>query len=159
MVILSFTLQSIHFNLPMNLFQIQTPLQSNKLTKMKFTNHRNYSTHITMMIFWMFTYIWSLKFYSVSTELFHKYGGENISVTNSISHFYIFIPIKVTMKLANINMGHAQGIGIILCFFPNCIIIYPTGTVYYCPGHPSNTISSGDLKFYIGFKKVTSEPL
>ena len=46
-----------------------------------------------------------------------------------------------------------------LCRFPNFSIIYPVGPVYYCPGQPSNTISSGALKFYIGFKKVTSEPL
>ena len=32
-------------------------------------------------------------------------------------------------------------------------------TVYYCPGHSSKSISSGDIKFYIGFKKVTYEPL
>ena len=63
------------------------------------------------------------------------------------------------MKISNVNTVHAQGIGIILCCFPNCLIIYPVGPVYYCPGHPSNTISSGALKFYIGFKKVTSEPL
>ena len=31
--------------------------------------------------------------------------------------------------------------------------------VYYCPGHPSNTISLGDLKFYVRFQNVTSEPL
>ena len=55
--------------------------------------------------------------------------------------------------------GHAQGIGIILCRFTNCSIIYPVGPVYYCPGQTSNTISSGALKFYIGFKKVTSETL
>ena len=71
----------------------------------------------------------------------------------------MFVPTKATAKLANGNMGLAQGIGIILCHFPNCSIIYPVGPVYYCPGHPSNTISSGALKFYIGFKKVTSEPL
>ena len=33
------------------------------------------------------------------------------------------------------------------------------GLVYYFPGHPSNTISSGVLKFYVGFQKVTPEPL
>ena len=33
------------------------------------------------------------------------------------------------------------------------------GPVYYCPGHPSNTISPGSLKFYVGFQKVTSETL
>ena len=32
-------------------------------------------------------------------------------------------------------------------------------TVYHCPGNPSNTISSGDPKFYPGFQKVTSEHL
>ena len=31
--------------------------------------------------------------------------------------------------------------------------------VYYFSGHPSNTISSGALKFYAGFQKVTSETI
>ena len=71
----------------------------------------------------------------------------------------MFVPTKDTVKLAYENTGHAQVIGIILCLFPNCLIIYPVGPVCYFPGHPSNTISSGALKFYIGFKKVKSEPL
>ena len=97
--------------------------------------------------------------YTVSTVFFHKDGGANVAVTNCMSHFSMFVPTKATVKLANGNMGHAQVIGIILCCFPNCLIIYPVGPVYYCPGQPSNTISSGVLKFYIGFKKVTYEPL
>ena len=49
-------------------------------------------------------------------------------------------------------MGNDQGIGIILCHFPNCFIIYPVGTFYCCPGQvPSN--------FKFGFQKVTSEPI
>ena len=71
----------------------------------------------------------------------------------------MFVLTKATLTLANGNTGHAQGIGIILCLFLNCSIIYPVTPVYYCPGHPSNTISSGALKFYVGFQKVTSEPL
>ena len=63
------------------------------------------------------------------------------------------------MKLTNGNTGHAQVIGVILCCFPNYYIIYPVGTVYYYPGHPSNTISSGYLNFYVGFQKVVSETL
>ena len=63
------------------------------------------------------------------------------------------------MKLDNGNTECAQVIGIILCHFTNCSIIYPVGPVYYCPGHPSNTISSGALKFYVIFQKVTYEPL
>ena len=74
-------------------------------------------------------------------------------------HLSMFVPTKATVKLANGNTGYTQGIGIILCCFPNYPIIYPVGPVYYCPGHPSNTISSGALKFYIGIKKVTYEPL
>ena len=67
-------------------------------------------------------------------------------------HTFIYLSQpSLFVKLANGNMGHAQKIGIILCCFPNCSIIYPVGPVYYCPGHPSNTISSGALKFYIGF--------
>ena len=76
-----------------------------------------------------------------------------------MSQFYIFVPIKATVKLDNWNKKHAQGIGIILCRFPKCSIIYPVGPVYYFTGHPSNTISSSALNFYIGFKKVTYEPL
>ena len=88
---------------------------------------------------------------------FHKDGGENFAVTNCMSQFSMFVPTKATVKLDNGNMGHAQEIGIISCCFPNCLIIYPIGPVYYCPGHPSNTISSDALQFNIGFKKVTSE--
>ena len=98
-------------------------------------------------------------FYTVSTVLFHKDGGANVAVTNCMSHFSMFVSNKATVKLDNGNTGHAQGIGIIVCRFPNCSIIYPVVPVYYYPGHPYNTISSGALKFYIGFKNVTSEPL
>ena len=63
------------------------------------------------------------------------------------------------MKLANGNTGNAQGIGIILCHFINCLTIYPVVPVHYCPSYPSKKISSGDLKFYVGFQKVTYKPL
>ena len=99
------------------------------------------------------------KLYKVYNVLFYKDGGANISVTNYMSHFSMFVPTKATVKLANGNTGNAQVIGIILCQFTNCFIIYPLGKFYYCPSHPSNTISSGALKIYVGFQKVTSEPL
>ena len=91
--------------------------------------------------------------YTVYILLFHKYVGENVVVTNCMSHFSMFVPKKSDVKLANVNMGHAQVIRIILCNFTNCTIIYPVVPVYYCPGNPSNTISLGDLKFYPGFSK------
>ena len=47
----------------------------------------------------------------------------------------------------------------ILRHFTNFPIIYPVVRVYYCPGNPSITISLGDIKFYLGFQKVTSEHL
>ena len=71
----------------------------------------------------------------------------------------MFVSTKSNVELANGNMGHAQIIGIILCRFPNCPIIYPVGPVYYFPGRPYNNISLGDLKCYVGFQKVTSETL
>ena len=83
--------------------------------------------------------------------LFHKYGGVNIAVTNCMSHFSMFVATKATVKLANVNTVNSQGIGIILCCFTNFSIIYPVGPVYYCPGHPSNTISPGAVKFYTSF--------
>ena len=76
-----------------------------------------------------------------------------------MSHFSMFVPTKATVKLYNGNTVHAQGIGIISCCFPNFLIIYPVGPVYYFLGHPSNIISSGALKFHVGFQNVKSEPL
>ena len=64
------------------------------------------------------------KFYTVSTMLFHKYRGANFSVKKFMSHFSMFVPNKDTVKLANGNTGNYQWIGIILCRFPNCSIIY-----------------------------------
>ena len=91
--------------------------------------------------------------------LFHKYLGENIGVTNCMSHFSMFIPTKADVKFSNGNMVHSQEIGIILCNFPVCPIIYTVVPVYYCPGHPSNTISLGGIKFYFVFQIFTSEHL
>ena len=71
----------------------------------------------------------------------------------------MFVPCKVTVKLANRKMGHAQEIGIISCLFPKFSIICPVGPVYYCPGYTSNTISSGAPKLYVDFQKITYEPL
>ena len=71
----------------------------------------------------------------------------------------MFVTTKATVKLANVNTVHAQVIGVILCHFPNCPIIYSIGPVYYCLDHPYNTISSGALKFYVVFQKVVSESL
>ena len=99
------------------------------------------------------------KLYTVSTVLFNKDVGANVTVKNCMSHFYMFVPTKATVELASGNTGYAQGIGIILCSFTNCSIKYPVVPVYYCPGHPSNTISLGALKFYVGFKKVKPEIL
>ena len=76
-----------------------------------------------------------------------------------MSHFYMFSPTNFNMKFYNGNIGHAKGTGVVLCRFPNCPFIYPVGPVYNIPVHPSNTISSVTLKFYVGFQKITSEPL
>ena len=99
------------------------------------------------------------KFYTVSTVLFHKDVGANVAFTNFMTHFSLFLPTNANVKLANGYTGNAYGIGIILCHFPNCSIIYLVRPVYYFPGHPSSTISPFYLKFYAGFQKVTSEPL
>ena len=97
--------------------------------------------------------------FTVYIVLFHNYAGENNAVANCMSHFSMFVPTKSDVKLANGNMGHAQVIRIILCNFTNCPIIYPVVPVFYCPGNPSNTISSGDLKFYLGYQNITYEHL
>ena len=55
MVVLRFTLHVLHLNLPLNLFQIRTPHQSNQVMIMKCTISWNYSTQDMMMLFWMLT--------------------------------------------------------------------------------------------------------
>ena len=71
----------------------------------------------------------------------------------------MFFPTKATVKLDNGNMGHDKGIGIILCRFPNCYIIYQVVPVYYYPGHPFNNISSCALKLYVGFQRIAYKPI
>ena len=68
-------------------------------------------------------------------------------------------PTKANVKLANRKVRHSWGIGVILCPFTNSPIMYLMGLFYYCPGHPSNTISLGALKYYVGFQKVTTDTL
>ena len=55
----------------------------------------------------------SSRFYTFSIVLFHKYTGENVAVTNCMSHFLMFVPTKSDVKLSNGNMEPAQEIGII----------------------------------------------
>ena len=92
---------------------------------MKWAIFWNSSTHNMMNIFWVFTSrffrldLWLplLKIYTISTVLFHKDRRSNVSVTNSVSHFSMFVLAKATVTLANENAGHAQGTGVIF-FFP-----------------------------------------
>ena len=135
-----------------------TPIKSidydeiDHLLKFFYSGHNDdiLDANLQMLQVWLVVALTS-KFYTLSTVLFHKDGGAKFSVTNYMSHFSMFVPTKSTVKLENENTGHAQGIGIILCRFTNCLIIYTVGIVYYCPGHPSNTLSLGALKFFICF--------
>ena len=76
-----------------------------------------------------------------------------------MSHFSMFVPTKENVQFLNGNPGHDQEMGIILFCFPRCSIIYPVRPVYYCPDHPSNTTSLGDLKYFVAFQKVKYENL
>ena len=57
-----------------------------------------------------------------------------------MAHFFMFVPTQGDVKLANEDMVHAQGIGIILCHFTNFPIIYTVRPVCYCTYNPYNTI-------------------
>ena len=78
----------------------------------------------------------SSKFYTVSTVLFHKYKGDNVGVTTYFSLFYVSVHTISNVKFYGVNKGYVQVIGIILCQFPHCPIIYPVGPVYHYIGHP-----------------------
>ena len=71
-------------------------------------------------------------------------------------NFLMFVSTKSDVKFAIGNMGHAQVIGVVLFHFTNFPIIYPVVLFYYCPVQSSNTISLGDIKFYLRFQKVAS---
>ena len=75
-----------------------------------------------------------------------------------MSNFSMFVPTKSDVKLANRKTGNNQGIDNIFCSFFICPIIYPMGTVCYCPVHSSNAISLSALKCFFGSQKFTSEP-
>ena len=71
MVILRFTLHSIHFNLTQILFQTRIPIQSNQLMMMKWTKYWNLSTQRMMVIFWMLVSIWwSLDYWFLLPQKF-----------------------------------------------------------------------------------------
>ena len=89
----------------------------------------------------------SSKCYTSSTVFFHKDEGYNVVVTN-LSHIFLCL-----------SHPNPKELGLFYVIFQNFPIIYPVVPVYYLPGHPSNTISQGDLKMLIGFQKVTSETL
>ena len=57
MVMFRFTLNIFHLNPTLNMFQIQTTLQSNQLMIIYWTISWNYSTQNMIMIFWMLTSI------------------------------------------------------------------------------------------------------
>ena len=50
----------------------------------------------------------SSNMYTVSTLLFYEDVRDNVGFNNFMSHFYMFVPTKTNMKLANGNMIHAQ---------------------------------------------------
>ena len=91
--------------------------------------------------------------------MFHKYGENNIAITNCMLYFSMFIPTKAHLKLSYGNKVNTHLIGIILCHFPILPIIHPVVLVCYCPGSRSNTISLGALKVYTCLQNFASEPL
>ena len=148
MVMLRFTLNIFQLNLTLNMFHIQTPIRSNQLMIIKCTISCNSSTQNMMMIFWMLTSkCFRLYWWSPLLQNFIQYllccfiNTENQMLQSQIScHTFLCFP-QPNLKMANGNTKYAQGIGIILCRFPKCSIIYPVGPFYYYSCHPSNTIS------------------
>ena len=64
------------------------------------------------------------------------------------------IPTKATLKLANGNMGHAQGIGFILCCFTNCLILYPVGAFFIFQVTLPTASHQVSSNFMLGFKRL-----
>ena len=160
MVMLKFPIHSFQLILNLNQFQIQTPLRLNQLLIMRWIISWNSFIQNMMNIFWMLTsrcfkldWWFPLLQNCIQYLLCFFVNMEEKMLQSQIAchtFLYLFQPRPLWNWLME-KTGHAQWIGIILCRFPNCSIIYPVGPIYYCPGHPFNTISTGDLKFHIGF--------
>ena len=71
-----------------------------------------------------------------------------------MSHFSMFVPTKTTVKLANGNRVHAQGIVIIVCRFPKCSIIIHLDQfiiLHFTLPTPSHKVPSN---FMLDFKRL-----
>ena len=86
---------------------------------MKWTIYWNSSIQNIIMIFWMLkSRCFRLEWWSPLLQDVIQFllcyliniGGANVAVTNCMLHFSIFFPSKATVKLANGNTEHAQGI-------------------------------------------------
>ena len=123
----------------MNIFHILKPHLSSQKIIMKYTLYYNPFIKKIMIIFWMLNYIWFIaecwlllirNFIQFKLSFFHKHGGEYFGVTNCLWHLSMFFPTRSNVKSTDGNTGHTQGIGIILCWFTNCTIIYTVGPFY-----------------------------
>ena len=78
------------------------------------SEHNEYFLDVDrQMIHYWLVFAYPYKLFTVSTALFRKDGGSNVSVSNCMSQFSMFFPTKATVKLANENTVHAQVVGII----------------------------------------------
>ena len=123
----------------MNIFHILTPHLSSQERITKWKLYYNTFIQNIMMILciltcsWLSTECWLLlirNFIQFKLCFYHKYGGENFGFTNFLSHLSMFVPTRSNVKLTDVNTGHSQRIGIILCWFTNCTIIYTVGPFY-----------------------------
>ena len=168
MMMLKFILQIFQLNLSLNQFQIQTPLQLNQLMMMKWIIYCNSYIQNMMNVFCMLTsrcfnidwwlpllqnFIHSLLCCFVKTE-------ERMLQSQIACHTFLCLsqsrpPLNWIIEKCKYpsNWGYFMSLSSLFNY------IYPVGIVYYHPGHPSNTISSDALKLYVGFLKVTYEPL
>ena len=151
----------------LNICQIQTPHLSSQKIIMKWTISYHYLIQNMMMMIWVVTYRcfgsdwWMiLTQNSIQSQLCCFVNTEDniLELPIYCKSLYVF-PHQIQCEIFRWHHGTCPRHWGFLCQFPNCPIIYPVVTVYYCPGHLSNTISLISLKIYVDFQKLSSEPI
>ena len=85
-------------------------------------------------------------------------GGSNSHIFDNIAYFHNFTQIKGTITQVTGDIGHHEGVGIVLIRLHEELII-PLYPCYLMTNNPQNTVSTTAIKKYNEFRSVRQEAL
>ena len=85
-------------------------------------------------------------------------GGSNSHIFDNVTYFHSFTQTKGTITQVTGDIGHHEGVGIVLIWIQEELII-PLYPCYLMKNNPQNTISTTAIKKYNDFRSVRIEAL